>query len=256
MPASVIAHIMLALARARDALSGLQNANCWQSLEERVAQVCGELGCSYFALTHHVDFADGSAPGIRLHNYPASWAEWFDARGLGANDPVHRASHATAAGFHWREVERLVTLTELDRTVLDRAAAHGIGDGVTIPAHVPGELRGSCSFAVKAGDSLDAATLPFAQVAGSFAFEAARRLAVRTPGTPLVHLTQRQIECVLWVARGKTDWEIAQILRVSPTTVIEHLRNARERCDAPTRATLAVRALFEGAISFSDVIGR
>lgn len=247
---------MPSLGRARDALNGLQDVNSWETLEERLEQVCRALGCSYFALTHHVDFADDCVPGIRLHNYPRSWAEWFDARGLGASDPVHRASHVTAAGFSWREVERLVTLTELDRTVLDRASAHGIGDGVTIPAHVPGELRGSCSFAVKVGDSLDTATLPFAQVAGCFAFEAARRLAERTPATSLVHLTQRQLECVLWVARGKTDGEIAQILRVSKTTIIEHLRNARDRCDAPTRATLAVRALFEGAISFSDVIGR
>lgn len=247
---------MLSLARARDVLNGLQSVNCWQTLEERLEHACVELGCTYFALTHHVDFADGSAPGLRLHNYPRSWADWFDARGLGTSDPVHRASHATAAGFHWREVGRLVRLTELDRTVLDRAASHGIGEGVTIPVHVPGELRGSCSFAVKAGGALAPETLPFAQVVGSFAFEAARKLAQRTAGTSLAHLTRRQIECVLWVARGKTDWEIAQILRVSPTTVIEHLRNARDRCDAPTRATLAVRALFEGAISFSDVIER
>ena len=42
---------------------------------------------------------------------------------------------------------------------------------------------------------------------------------------------------VLWIARGKTDWEIARILGVSHVTVIEHVRHARERYGAPTRVT-------------------
>lgn len=239
-----------------DIVRGFQRATSWQALEEELDRVCARLGCAYFALTHHVDFGTEPERGIRLHNYPCSWAEWFDAHRLGSTDPVHRASHTTAAGFRWRDIGRLVALTPIDRRVLARASAHGIGDGLTIPSHVPGELRGSCSFATRGGTALAETALPLAQLAGTFAFEAARQIVHPAPVSVLAHLTPRQLECILWVARGKTDWEIGQILHVSSATVTEHLRNARDRCDAPTRATLAVRALIDGAISFADVVER
>lgn len=239
-----------------DIVRDFASADSWQALVGELERIAAQLGCAYFALTHHADFGKPGTPGIRIHNYPPAWVQWFDTRGIGPRDPVHRASHVTAAGFHWAEIERLVPLDLRDRHILTRAAAHGIGEGLTIPTHVPGELRGSCSFATVRGQAVSPAVLPLAQIAGTFAFEAARRLIDPSPSTALAQLTPRQLECIVWVARGKTDWEIAQILRVSSATVSEHLRNARARCDAPTRGTLAVRALIVGAISFADVTGR
>lgn len=247
---------MAGLVGVDDIIRAFQGVASWDALAGELERTSGRLGCAFFALTHHVDFANGTERGIRLHNYPPSWEAWFDARKLGPKDPIHRASHATAAIFDWREIERLLALTPLDRRVLTQAAAHGIGHGLTVPAHVPGELRGSCSFATRQGEALADDVLPLAQIAGTFAFEAARRLVDPAPTAGLAQLTSRQLECIVWVARGKTDWEISRILNVSSATVTEHLRNARDRCDAPTRARLAVRALVDGAISYADVAER
>lgn len=46
------------------------------------------------------------------------------------------------------------------------------------------------------------------------------------------------------------------ILGVSHETVIQHLKHARERYGVQKRALLAVRALFDGLISFSDILKR
>ena len=132
----------------------------------------------------------------------------------------------------------------------------GIGDGYTIPANVPGEMLGSFSFAVEAGRRFPREFELACQLIGAFAFEAARRLT-DPRGLSIHHLpilTDRQRDCVLWAARGKTDWEIAQILGVSHETVIQHLKHARERYGVQKRALLAVRALFDGLISFSDIL--
>ena len=128
-------------------------------------------------------------------------------------------------------------------------------EGLTIPAHIPGDAHGSCSFAWASGQAANDDALTFAQSIGSFAFEAARRLhspiAIERP-----KLTNRQRECMIWVARGKTDWEISRILGLRPTTVVEHLKNARDRYDAATRVTLTVRALFDGALNFGEIAER
>ncbi|WP_457313170.1 LuxR family transcriptional regulator [Sphingomonas sp. UYAg733] len=224
-----------------------------------MAAIAADLGFQYFALTHHVDIIVASGTAIRLHNYPDKWAEYYDANTLGVSDPVHRASHVTSAGFTWSKMPQMIPLTATDRRVLALGLAEGIGDGFTVPANVPGEARGSCSFANDAGRPMLEAMLPLAQLAGTFAFEAARRLwsqrgHMATPPPPV--LTDRQRDCLLWAARGKSDWEISRILGIGEETVIRHLKQARERYGVQKRTLLAIRALFDGTLSFTDVLKR
>jgi LuxR family quorum-sensing system transcriptional regulator CciR len=221
-------------------------------LGEALGELTRELGLSYFALTHHMDVRRTSR-AIRLHNYPQGWAEWFDAQGLGQVDPVHRASHLTSVGFSWSSLPEMISLTARDQQVLAAARREGIGDGFTVPAHVPGEVHGSCSFACQPGEPLPQAHLPLLQLVGAFSFEAARRIRRVRETSPSPRLTDRQRECVMWAARGKSDWEIARILGVSHETVIRHLKQARERYGVTKRTLLAVHALFDGTIAFLDI---
>lgn len=221
-------------------------------LEDLLGEVCALLGCSFYALTHHVDFLGAPDAGVRLHNYPEDWVHWFDSQRLGIDDPVHRASRRTAAGFAWCDVPKIIQLRPADTAVLDRARRHGIGEGLTIPAHVPGDAHGSCSFAWSEGQAPEVRALSFAQSISAFAFEAARSL-YRGPVATAPRLTDRQRECLVWAARGKTDPQISRILGIRHGTVVEHMRNARRRYEAPTRARLAVRALFDGALHFGEI---
>lgn len=139
--------------------------------------VCKRLGCAWFALSHHVDFLAAPDRGIRVHNYPEEWALWFDRRRLGVADPVHRASQRSAAGFLWHNMARYDPPREGDAEILAEARRHGIGDGLTIPAHIPGEAHGSISFAWEPGRAAMPEALPFARTIGGPFFEAARFLA-------------------------------------------------------------------------------
>ena len=227
-------------------------------LAQLLAEISREMGFSFFALTHHIDLRRAPGPAIRLANYPSDWVDYFDDQKLGPSDPVHRASHLTSVGFPWSRLSSLIDLTPRDHEVLERAGRLGIGDGFTIPAHVPGESNGSCSFATHAGARLSDQHLPLAQLVGAFAFEAARRIwRVRDGGlAPPPRLTDRQRDCVVWAARGKSDWEIARILGLSHETVIQYLKRARERYGVSKRTLLAVHALFDGTITFTDVMRR
>ena len=226
-----------------------------EQLSSLLESISLELGFAFFALTHHVDIRQAPQPAIRLATYPAEWVDFFDRQRLGPSDPVHRASHLTSVGFAWSEVPAMIPLSRRDRDILDRAQLAGIGDGFTIPAHVPGESHGSCSFATRRGEPIEPDALPRAQLVGAFAFEAARRLwKIRAVDKPVPGLTDRQRDCLLWAARGKSDWEISRILGISHETVIQHLKQARERYGVGKRTLLAVHALFDGTISFLDIV--
>lgn len=228
-------------------------------LTAAMTTVTTELGFQYFALSHHVDVVAAAGRAIRLHNYPARWADYYDAKALGVSDPVHRASHVTSTGFCWSRIAAMIPLTAADERILARGRDEGIGDGFTIPANVPGEARGSCSFANEAGRPIPAAMLPLAQLAGAFAFEGARRLwtargHLPSPSPP--RLTDRQRDCVMWAARGKGDWEIGRILGISEETVARHIKQACARYGVNKRTLLAIRTLYDGTLIFPDVVDR
>jgi LuxR family quorum-sensing system transcriptional regulator CciR len=240
--------------RVRAFVSQIRNIDTEEGLGEALAEISNDLGFRYFALTHHTDVRRASG-AIRLHNYPSGWAEWFDEQQLGPSDPVHRASHLTNAGFAWSKLPEMMALTARDTMILAAARDEGIGEGFTVPAHVPGEAHGSCSFATKTGERLREDNFPLLQLVGCFAFDAARRIGhVRALSLPQPTLTDRQRECLMWAARGKSDWEIARILGVGHETVIQHLKQARERYGVGKRTLLTVHALFDGTLAFVDVL--
>lgn len=226
-------------------------------LAEGLGDMARRLGCDYFALAHHADPSSAPSSTIRLHNYPDRWVEYFDRNGLAACDPIHRASQRTATGFTWRRVPQMIPMTPQDHRILKLAADHGIGEGFTIPAHVPGEVTGSCSFATQRGRPLSARHLPLAQLAGAVAFEGARRVWRVRPGPPpRARLTDRQRDCLIWAARGKGDWETSVILGISEETVAQHISEACQRYGVRKRTSLMIHALFDGTISFADIARR
>jgi len=224
-------------------------------LSDLLAELCNRLGCRWFALSHHVDFLAAPGRGVRIHNYPEEWARWFDERRLGLSDPIHRASQNSLAGFLWHDFARHTSRRPDDALILAEALRHGIGAGVTVPAHLPGEAHGSLSFGWLPGEEPRAGALAFARMIGGPAFEAARLIA--RPELAMIgpRLTDRQRECLIWAACGKSAWETATIMGLRYNTVKEHLRNARARYDVTGATPLTIRALFAGDICFGDLAG-
>lgn len=79
------------------------------------------------------------------------------------------------------------------------------------------------------------------------------RLAERTPprgggtrGRPL--LSRRERECLQWTAAGKTTWEIAGILEISPNTIDGYISSAADKLDAVNRTQAVAEALRRGFI--------
>ena len=187
-----------------------KSAEKLEDLRSLLDDAARSYGFAYFMLGHHINVIRGSL--VHLSNYPVGFAEEMSKRPHFADDPVMRACQTRTASFRWSELPSLIPLSRYQEEVLATAGRAGIGEGFTVPASVPGECLGSCSFAVKAGRSFDERVLPAVQYVGSFAFEAARRMAQRDAlgrGTAndVPMLSQRQLECLVLIAQGKSDWD-------------------------------------------------
>ena len=223
------------------------------ALWEALARAAREMGFDHFALSLEVGRVAQSGTSVLVHDYPQGWADAYVGLNLAPADPIRRAAERSLLGFRWGKLANLIPMNEFDSAMLSTGARHGIGDGYTVPRHLLGEATGSCSFAVRPGELLPTTMLWVAELIGGLAIAGARRIAGAERKIERPVLSDRQRECVLWAARGKTDWEIARILGISYETVVQHLKAARERYDAPKRATLILHALFDGLISFADI---
>lgn len=223
-----------------------------------VDDLARDMGFERFAICQ-LDFArqdDVRAP-IAIVNYPWDWIEEIERDRLIGDDPVWAAGRRTRTGFRWDDVGRVVRVTDGHRRVFDRGRAHGLGTGFSIGGHAVGEPLGVVSFVMRPGCALRGERLVMAEIAGGFAYQAARRLRdarLEQPFAAAVRLTPRQTEVLLLAARGKSDWEIARILGLSEATVADHLNDARRRYGVSRRLQLIVHAIHDGHFSLAEAL--
>ncbi|WP_310531301.1 LuxR family transcriptional regulator [Novosphingobium sp.] len=243
----------MSFAVTEDIASELLEVESEIALNATLARASRRLGFDHYALSLDSRSGKTQSPGVLLHDYPDEWAKVYVAFDLAGQDPVRRACDKSFTGFEWGLIDRLIPMTRGDRQMLAVGEECGIGDGYTVPRHLPGEARGTCSFVVRSKECLPKPRLYDAEIVGALALTSAWRLSGAMREASNAVLSDRQRECLLWAARGKTAVESAIILGISAETVVQHLKVARERYDVHCRQSLILCALYDGLIGFDDI---
>jgi LuxR family transcriptional regulator, quorum-sensing system regulator CciR len=245
---------MLSMREVQTFVRDVARAESLDAIGAMLGDTLAEIGFEWFALVHHVNVVAPPLGFVKLTNYPREWLEEFTSYRYYADDPTRVACQMTAQPFLWDRLPSLIRLTKRQQAFMDAARHKGLGGGYTVPIHVPGRVSGSANFATAGAPP--AGALPIAHHIAVFAFEAARRLAEEGALADYrpVALTDRQIEVISLVAQGKSNWAAGQILGIGERTVKDHLAEAMLQYGVASRTELVVRTLYDGALSFADVI--
>ena len=176
----------------------------------------------------------GAAPG---------WAERYQTKQYSIDDPVVIATCRSTGAFTLNEV---AGPSRAGAPILADYRMHGLFDGLCAPIRAgydevgvvllgadyllePSDyerflLQGMCEAYARAGFAL---------------------LPMRADPPPL---TQRETECLRWVAAGRSDPQIGMILGLSSNTVHAHVEAAKVKLDANSRAQLVLRAVMAGIL--------
>lgn len=227
-------------------------ADSLPDLRALMAETARAFGADYFLMIHHADFSGDAGGLVRVGNYPEEFIRISRQDGRPLDDPIMEACEKTLTGFFWSDVGSIVTLTDKHKKRAEAVAKTGLADGFVVPTHLPGEHRGSCHFATISGRRLRREDSAALQTVATYGFEAARRLVGQS--TPPPGLTDRQRECIILSAKGKSDTVIAQLLGLSPKTVNAYMESAKKRYGVATRNQLIVRALYASEITFHDIV--
>lgn len=224
-----------------------------------MVEITGELGFDQFAFGHHVDLTHPPSNAIRLTNYAPDWIEQSIEKRFFADDPVHAASTRLVCPFRWNEIPLYLKMTDSQKIIIEKAKSYGLVEGFTIPVHQPGEYNGTCSFSGRDFENIHPLKFALSHTVSTFAFECARRLLRLAEGKEpeaIPHLTDRQRESLILVGSGKTDAEIASVMRISKATAHDHVEAGRRAYGNAQRPYMVLRALYDGNITFADVLSR
>ncbi|WP_342722659.1 autoinducer binding domain-containing protein [Bradyrhizobium sp. B097] len=226
-----------------DAIWTVDDEQGFEKVARRVTLRLGFRWFAYLQITNH-------APML-VSSYPKAWTGRYFELGYQRLDPVVRRARSENEIFHWGDGAPKPAGTKQQRSFFDEAMTFGIRSGVTVP--IRGGYGQMAAFTM-ATDEAAASTSRL--VAGSetvvhlvglyFHAHAAARL--RMPARGSATLTQRERQCLAWVARGKTVADIAVLVQISPRTVVFHLENARRKLDAATIAQCVGEALRRGLL--------
>jgi LuxR family transcriptional regulator, quorum-sensing system regulator CinR len=186
-------------------------------------------------------------PYIRL-TYPAPWIVRYLQKGYADVDPVLREAFRRTIPFEWSE---LTLGGEAEALFLADAVSHGVGPhGFSIPVLSKRGHRGH--FGVSSSRS-EQEWSTFIQTTRTTLIEIAnrlhRRIIAEVFGEGGPHLTARELECLRWVALGKSTGEIAAILKISPHTARGYLKSVHHKLDCVTSAQAVSKAIQLGLLA-------
>ncbi len=207
-----------------------------------------DLGFDYVACAafggHALYKSDLPAP-VLLADYPQAWIDRYVEANYIAIDPVVVRAPFARVAYSW---DQLDNLNERQRLFFAEAAEAGLRQGVSVPLHGPnGELFLVSAASSRAGNVASRHVAAVQLLATQF--HSAYVGLVRADDAPPVHLTDRERECLLWSARGKSSWDIGTILKISENTVNFHIKNATAKLGVANRLMAIVKAIRLGLVS-------
>jgi LuxR family quorum sensing-dependent transcriptional regulator len=209
----------------------------------------------WFGFTH-VSSISLPGPGreatecILMNTRPREYIDRYIEKNYVVRDPVVTELRRTVNPFSWSDVRGRRDLSKSQKAILDEGREFAAHDGLTIPIV---NLSGSMSLFCPCGlePNLSERARAALEIIGIYADQALKRAILQGQREEPAHtpLTPREREIMQWVATGKTDDEIGDILSIGATTVTSHVENAKQKLDTFRRTYAVVQAIRLGEIS-------
>jgi DNA-binding CsgD family transcriptional regulator len=195
----------------------------------------------------------GAGPGLVAppihHGYSPAIVEAYLKSNFAQIDIVPRMIMALGRPLRWSEAWASVELNEEERRYLALMRGIELGDGYSLPCYGPAGRNGYVGIGRMMEDAqTDEGSLREMHLSA----QAAHLRIIEFTGAEPVRgkpLSAREREILDWVARGKSNGVIAEILQISSGTVDTYLRRIYEKLGVSDRTSAAVRGIGMGLIA-------
>lgn len=229
----------------------LANCTAMGPLTDTLDRALGAVACQSFAY-RALQLPGEDDKVFYRTTYDDDWVKYYVDKTYGEIDPVVVAAERTNLPYTWQEAVVKFGYAGKPTQLFLEARDFGIRGGITVP------IRSASGEFATLSVIPDVAESDFPEFCGEHKHylhllalnyhTALSELLARDSEMPEVRLTARQRECLKWTARGKTAWEIGEILHVSAETVVTHLNKAAEKFGVFSKHHAVVKAIMMGLI--------
>jgi LuxR family quorum-sensing transcriptional regulator LasR len=185
-----------------------------------------------------------------ISNYPKSWRDRYDKEKYILLDPVMDHCRHRLIPIFWNN---LPTLSDRQREFMEEAKGYGLASGISFPIQSREGDVGVLSFSSNAPDAFNysdsqttSALMAYGSLLATLVHDCMRRIINRPGEIMRSALTPRELECLKWIASGKSSWEISLILGISEHGVLYHVRNIMFKFDTQNRHLAVLKAIACG----------
>lgn len=191
---------------------------------------------------------------IQAEGFSESWVADYIGLERFRVDPIPELARNTAVPFFWHDVGKLKTLTPQESAFMEELKRSDLGYGLAIQVFGPAMRNGyvGVGFGKTLPDLGDADLLELQMVAQLGHIRYCELVPEKT-GSDAAQLSPREREILIWIARGKSNSIIADILGTSRHTVDTQIRRLFDKLDVTDRTSAAIRGVGAGLIIPGDI---
>jgi LuxR family transcriptional regulator/LuxR family quorum-sensing system transcriptional regulator CciR len=191
---------------------------------------------------------DSDQPRIAAEGFPEALVARYLEERLYRDNPVLNYAQQHAEPVYWDEIAGMKPLNDREEAFLGDIAKLDLGDGVGIHVFGPNGRSGHCGLGFRPGvRRLEGPVMRDFQWVCQLAHLRYCAMLLESMGPPPA-LSSRETEVLAWVARGKSNSLIGEILGISTHTVDTHLRRIYLKLGVFDRISAAVRGIGVGLI--------
>lgn len=229
-----------------DFVSGIEDIDCMTDLVDRFDKLIVKYGYDYFRCAEILRCNNPLDPYVAFGEINQGWCERYKEQKYVYADSTVQLGLRSKYPFAWSEVRSRKRINSIAQRIFEEAEVEfGYKDGLVVPIHLD---NGSISMFSIIGEQPDISdeVRRGLGMAAVFLHSKARNFAIEetdiaSPKAPSA-VSRRQLDCIQWVAEGKSDWEIATILGISESTVHNHIEAAKRGFSVNTRVQAVVEA--------------
>ena len=230
-----------------------QQAKSVEELHAICTKACHIFGFDQFLYGGRIPTSFVRPQLIIISGYSQEWWDHYNEQDYFKNDPVLEYCTQNILPLEWHNMPEQQLSKKLSSKIMNECADFGLKAGVSFPVHTPtGEFAMLSFTSDKNPTSISPDiqyALPHLMILTHYIHEAVMRIFRNQHNSKgAIELTQREKECLLWAAEGKTSDETANILHISESTVRFHLNNAARKLNVHNRRHAIARAICLGLI--------
>lgn len=185
-----------------------------------------------------------------FNNWPEAWRDIYTQRNYFPHDPFAAQTRRTMKPYRWSDL-RLdpAFLSGISGEINAAVVEYGWQEVVGIPVHGPASYQGLVSLAALGPCRIDDLDLHLLRAMSLAIHDVCHdELGFGQSTRPAPGLSDREVDCMRWVAAGKTDTEIAIILGISASTVHFHVERVKKKLGLRSRTEAVGLLVLEGIV--------